>query len=180
MFFQVDIIAAVQSFQYITVVDCARFFHQWFVKRSDRHKLTVANHKSNERWNVVIMGFKNSPAYVQRQIDGLLKFFRMFAKIYVDDVVIFNQTLKKKHAQHLNHVFNFFDKMNIILKPSKSYIEYPSIVLLGQKIDNFGFSTSADKLEIFRTINFPVKLKNLEIYIGMTNYLRNTYRITRN
>ena len=64
--FQSNIISAVQGSKYITVIDCAGFFHQWPVKREDRHKLTVVNHKGNEQWNVAVMGFKNNPAYVQK------------------------------------------------------------------------------------------------------------------
>ena len=87
-------------------------------------------------------------------------------------MVIFNQTLKE-HTGHFHHVFNLFDKMNIALKPSKSYIGYPTVALLGQKVDNFGFNISVDKLEVIRTIKFPRKFKNIETYVGMTNYLRN-------
>ena len=42
--------------------------------------------------------------------------------------------------------------MNIALKPSESYIGYPSITFLGQRIDNFGLNISADKFEIIKTI----------------------------
>ena len=118
------------------------------------------------------MGFKNSPAYVQKQIDGLLKPFKTFAKIYIDDVIIFIQILKQ-HVEHFNHIFNLFDKMNIALKPSKSYIGYPTVALLKQKVDNFGLNISVDKLEIIRAIKFPRKFKNFETYVGMTNYFRN-------
>ena len=63
--------------------------------------------------------------------------------------------------------------MNIILKPSKSYIGYPTMVLLKQKIDIFGLNISVDKLEIIQAIKFPRKFKNLETYVGMRNYFRN-------
>ena len=131
----------------------------------------MVNHRGNEQWNVAVIGFGNNPVYVQKLIDGLLKLLK-FVKAYVDDVVIFNQILQK-HAEHFNQTFGFFNKMNIVLKPYKSYIGFLSITLLKQKVDNFEFNISTDKFETFRTMKFPAKLKNLEIYIGMTNYLRN-------
>lgn len=70
-------------------------------------------------------------------------------------------------------MFALFDKINIALKPSKSYVGYPTVALLGQKVDSLGLSTAADKLEAIRSIQFPDKLKDLETYVGMTNYLRN-------
>ena len=63
--------------------------------------------------------------------------------------------------------------MNIALKPSKSYIGYPSITFLGQRIDNFGVNIFAEKFEIIRTIKFPTKFKDFETYIGLINYLSN-------
>ena len=76
MFLQSDIISAVQGASYITVVNCAAFFHQWLIKPSDRDKLTVVSHRGSEQWNVAVMGFKNNFAYVQKQIDGLLRPFK--------------------------------------------------------------------------------------------------------
>ena len=171
MFFRSNIISAMQKIEYILIINYANSFHQWPVKRFDRYKLTVVNHRGNEQWNIAVIGFKNKPVYMQKQIDGLLKPFKS-VKTCVDDVVIFSQILKK-HSEYFDQIFDFFNETNIVSKLSDSYIGYLSITFLKQKIDNFGLNTSADKLETFRTIKFPIKLKNLEIYIGMTNYLRN-------
>ncbi|SLM38387.1 probable transposable element [Lasallia pustulata] len=62
---QSEIISAVHRSKFISTMDCTGFFHQWPVKEEDRHKLTVVSHRGSERFNVVVMGFKNSPPYVQ-------------------------------------------------------------------------------------------------------------------
>ncbi|CAF9941927.1 MAG: hypothetical protein HETSPECPRED_004383 [Heterodermia speciosa] len=41
MTLQTDVIAAVLECPYISVMDCASFFHQWLVQLADRHKLTI-------------------------------------------------------------------------------------------------------------------------------------------
>ncbi len=89
---QADIIALLRDCPFITVIDCSAFFYQWRVHPLDRHKLTVVSHRGQESFNVAVMGYKNSPAYVQRQIDRLLRAFRQFARAYVDDIVIFSRT----------------------------------------------------------------------------------------
>ena len=96
---QLDIIAAVQGCKYITVVDCASFFYQWRVHPSDCYKLTVISHRGQEHFNVCVMGFKNSPIYVQHYIDILLQDY-LQAYTYIDDVVIASHTLKE-HIHHL-------------------------------------------------------------------------------
>ena len=45
---QSDIISTVQNGNYITVINCVAFFHQWPVNFFDRNKLTVVNHRGNE------------------------------------------------------------------------------------------------------------------------------------
>ena len=62
--------------------------YQWQVAPEDRHKLTVVTHRGQEQFNVVVMGFKNSVSYVQRQIDRVLRPFRDFSRAYIDDTVI--------------------------------------------------------------------------------------------
>ena len=62
---QSDITAAVQGCRYISTTDAASFFYQWAVARNDRHKLTVVSHRGQEQFQVAVMGYKNSPPYVQ-------------------------------------------------------------------------------------------------------------------
>ena len=168
---QSDILASVSGCKFISIMDCAGFFHQWLVQRKDRHKLTVVSHRGSEQWNVAVMGYRNSPAYVQRQIDGILRQFRTFARAYVDDIVVFSQSLNL-HLQHLKKVFSLFAHMNIALKPSKTYLGYPTIALLGQKVSSLGLSAPSEKLEAISKLEFPKTLKHLETYLGKTGWLR--------
>ncbi|SLM39757.1 probable transposable element [Lasallia pustulata] len=69
---QSEIISAVHGLKFISTMDCTGFFHQWPVKEEDRHKLTVVSHQGSERFNVAVMGFKNSPPYIQQKMDNLL------------------------------------------------------------------------------------------------------------
>ena len=41
------------------------------------------------------MRFKDVSLYVQRQIDIMLRLYKAFAKIYVNDIIIFNKSLKE-------------------------------------------------------------------------------------
>ena len=168
---QADIIAAIMGCPFISVMDAAAFFHQWLVRLADRHKLTVVSHRGSEQWNVAVMGYRNSPAYVQRQIDGILRKYRHFAKAYVDDIVVFSNSLEE-HLRHLNLIFALFKEYNIAIKPSKTYLGYPTVSLLGQRVDSLGLATAEEKIEAIRGLKFPRTLKNLETYLGKTGYLR--------
>lgn len=58
------------------------------MKREHRHRLAVVSHRGQEIFNVAIMGYRNSPAYVQRRIDTILRPCRSYARAYVDDIVM--------------------------------------------------------------------------------------------
>ncbi len=134
---QADITAAAKDASYISVVDCASFSYQWRVHPDDRHKLTVVTHRDQESFNVAIIGFENFPAYVQRQTDRLLRPFRAFARAYVDDIVIFSKPLEE-HLRHLAAIFSLFVKKGISIKPSKAFLGYSTVQLLGQKFNSLG------------------------------------------
>ncbi|SLM33512.1 reverse partial [Lasallia pustulata] len=168
---QSEIISAVHGSKFISTMDCTGFFHQWPVKEEDRHKLTVVSHRGSERFNVAVMGFKNSPPYVQQKMDNLLRPFKSFAKGYIDNIVVFSRNLAE-HATHLRVLLELFQNARISLKGTKSFIGYPSATLLGQRVDGFGYSTAEEKIAALRNLKFPATLDALEIYLGMTGWLR--------
>ena len=91
------------------------------------------SHRDQEFFNVIVMKYKNSLAYMQKQIDRLLRFYK-FVKIYIDDIVIYFKILKK-HIAHLREIFNTFIVNNIFIKSQKTFVEYFTMHLLNQKID---------------------------------------------
>ena len=85
----------------------------------------------------------------------------------MNDVVIFSKTLKK-YLNYLRQIFTRFVKIGISVNPRKAYLEFPSVQLLGQKIDSFELSTAKKKLKAISLLRFPKTLKELEIYLGIT------------
>lgn len=66
----------------------------------DRHKLTIISHWESKIFNVVIMGYQNSPAYMQKMTNNMLWPHKRCLKVYMDNIVIFSKTLKN-HKQDL-------------------------------------------------------------------------------
>lgn len=61
---QAEILALLRNALYISTVDAASFFYQWWVRQDYRYRLTVASHRGQETFKVPVIGFRNSPAYV--------------------------------------------------------------------------------------------------------------------
>ena len=89
--------------------------------------------------NIVLIGFKNSPIYAQRFIDGTFFEYRHFMRAYIDDIVIFSNTAEE-HLQHIETVLRILDKNRICISPGKSFAAYPSVNLLGYIVSSKGIS----------------------------------------
>ena len=137
----------------------------------NRHKLTVVSHRDFEQWNVAMMNYRNSSIYVQRQIDFILREYRHFAKIYVNNIIVFFNSLKK-HLKHLKQIFVLFKRMNIAFKFIKKILKYFTIFLLNQRVNNLNLIIVIDKLKVIFNLIFSQTFKQLEIYLSKIDYFR--------
>lgn len=92
---------------------------------------TLVIHRDQKTFQVPIMGYINSVAYPQHEIDNILCDIRDWARAYIDDIICgeisLDNFLHKLHA-----LFEIFLHYNISIKPTKSYLNYPNVGLLGQ------------------------------------------------
>lgn len=84
---QSEIIANVQGCTNLAILDTASFFYQWLLHLDYRFMFTVVTHRGQETFEVPIMGYINSVAYVQQEIDNILCDIRAWARIYVNDII---------------------------------------------------------------------------------------------
>ena len=168
---QSNIIQAISDCFFISVIDCSGFFYQWKVHSTKKHKLTIIIHREQKNFNVIVMRFRNSSIYVQRQIDRILRFSKNFAKTYIDDIMIFFKSLKD-HLLHLRNVFDILKSNNISIKSTKSFIDYFSVSLLNQRVNFFDLITDTQKLKTIFTLKFSKILKQLKTYLNFTKWFR--------
>lgn len=114
----------------------------------------------------------NSVAYVQHEIDNILRNVHAWAQTYVDDIIcrakFLFDLLKKLHI-----LFDIFLEYNISIKSIKSFFNYPNIGLLGQQVSFLGLTILEEKLRAIKHLTYPETLGALEYYLGLTSYLRN-------
>ena len=169
---QEDIINATKGAKYITVSDASLFFYQWGVHPEDQWKFAVNTHRGQEFFTVAIMGFRNSPPYVQRQVERMLGQERMeYVKVYIDDFATWSITFEE-HLSRLRDIYSLLLSRNITLNPKKTFVAFPNVTLLGQHVDGLGITTLEDRVKAITSIKMPTTLKQLEHWLGMVGYLR--------
>ena len=168
---QADVIAKLCGCTHILVLDASSFFYQWRVHPDYQHLQTVVSHRGQELFLVPIMGNMNSISYVQRQIDGILKEIKDFARAYFDDVVCGSRSFQE-HLAHLCRLFLLLVKYNVAISAKKAFLGYLDVSLLNQKVNSLGLATSKEKLKAISGLHYPKTLGDIEHYLGLTGYLR--------
>jgi hypothetical protein len=101
--------------------------------------------------NIAIIKYKDSPPYIQRIMDIILRSHLQFALYYVDDIIIFFQIFEK-YIEYLDTIFELFNRIGIIFKNSKIYFDYSSIILLGQRINDLNIIYAENRIAIFKDL----------------------------
>ena len=171
MSLQSDIISTIAKCEFIFTVNATVFFHQWLIKLSDRYKFIVITHRDQKQFNVKIIIFKNISSYVQREIDNILREFKEFCRVYIDDIIIFNKILKK-HIEHFHKIFELFDRLHISLSTIKFFLEYFTIQFLNLRVNAFELFTLKEKLKAIIDFKFFETFQNLEIYLKFIEWFR--------
>ena len=91
--------------------------------------------------------------------------------IYIINIIIFSKTLKK-HEQYFRQFFIILQINNISIKLEKIFWNYSNIQFLNEKMNFFDFATTKNKLKIISKFQFSRILRQLKIYLNLTNWFR--------
>lgn len=96
----------------VTVLDAIPLHYQWLVAPEDRWAMTIVTLGGQYTFDCIIMGYRNSNFYVQRQMDVLLGDMGELDS-YCDDIVLASKALEQ-HAVAFN--LNRLRTRNIFVK----------------------------------------------------------------
>ncbi len=145
--FQSKIIANMQGCTSLAVFDTGSFFYQWLLNPDHRFIFTVVTDRGQKTFQVLIMGYINSIAHFQLWIDKFLRAVDTLARDYIHDIVC-RVTLVADLFKKFHVLFEIFVAHNISIKPTKTYLNYLDVSLLGQQVKCLGLTTCDDKLRI--------------------------------
>ena len=132
---------------------------------------TFITHHGHQTFLVSIIEYINLVTYVQCEIDNILRSVWLWARAYIDDIVYGARSLPNL-LEKFQTLFEIFLKYNISISPTKSYLNYSDVALLGQQVNSLGLTTLERKLDAIRLLSYPETLGALEYYLGLTGYLR--------
>ena len=118
-----DLLDQLGQAKYFTTLDLASGYWQIPVHHQSQEKTAFITHQGLFEFRVMPFGLKNAPAAFQRLMQTVLRDLNPgngpdFVSVYLDDILIFSQTLED-HFNHLQKVVQRIKEANLKLKPSK-------------------------------------------------------------
>ena len=91
--------------------------------------------------------------------------------IYLDDILIYSNNMSKHH-QHVKEILKYLHKAGLYAKAEKCEFHSESVEYLGYILSSSGLTMSDDKVKIIQDWPEPKKVKNIQSFLGFTNFYR--------
>ena len=113
-----DILALLCKAKYFSSLDLKSGYWQVLVEDNDREKTAFTCHRGLFQFNVMPFGLTTAPGVFHKRMARVLEGLDKFTVAYLDDILIFSETLEE-HLAHIQNVFNRLRKHHLKLKLKK-------------------------------------------------------------
>jgi hypothetical protein len=167
-----DLLDSLNGAKYFTTLDLKSGYHQIPLNPSDIAKTTFNTPFGHFEWTVLIEGLSNVPATFQSVMNNALKdVVGLSALVYLDDVVIYSKT-KEQHEKDVRQVLTILRRNNLFCNNAKCNIFAIHTDYLGHIVFEAGIQVDPKKTAVVAQWAVPVTLRELQSFLGLTNYFR--------
>ena len=152
-------------------IDMTNSFFQTRMHPNDAHLTAVSTPFGLYEWLVMPMGLKNAPSIHQRRVTSALrKHIGKICHIYLDDIVIWSQTMEE-HIRNVRTILQALKDARLYCNPKKTKLFCTEIDFLGHHISARGIEASTSKTD--RIMDWPVPKSATEVrgFLGLVRYI---------
>ncbi len=147
-------------------------YHQVELAEPDRAKTAFITKHGLFEYTRMPFGLCNAPSTFQRAMELVLRGLQwIILLIYLDDVIVTGRNFKE-HLQHLRSVLDRFRQAGIKLKAKKCRLFQTRVPFLGHVVSEDGVATNPDLVKDVQQWPMPCNIKQLQAFLGLTNYYR--------
>ena len=171
-----DLLDQLGKSHYFTTLDLASGYWQIRVDKPSREKTAFITHQGLFEFCVMPFGLTNAPAVFQRLMQRVLRDLKTdeekdFAEVYIDDVLIFSETLEA-HLEHIRLVLERLKEAGLKLKPSKCHFLRECVEYLGHLITPNGLKPNPKQVKAVIEFPVPESVTSVRQFLGLTSYYR--------
>jgi len=159
----------IAGYKYYTVIDMKSGFHLLNIDKAFMKYTTFEANGKLYRFKRAPFGLKNSPGYFNHWVQELLRSFQEFVVAYVDDIIIFSNTLEE-HNEHINKVLDLFQTNQIYVSRKKIQLFKTEVKYVGHMVSKEGIKPIHDKTKAIEEIPMPTTVREVRSLIGAATY----------
>jgi len=155
-----------------TKLDLKNGFNLIRMSEEDEEKTAFRTRFGLYHWRVMSFGLCNAPVTFQAMMDHILHdLLDKGVVVYIDDILIYSQT-QKEHEILVKEVLARLDKAGLGVNLRKSYFYTPVSEFLSYIISADGIKITERKVPEVQNWPLPRKIKDIQEFLGFTNFYR--------
>ncbi|KAI2655269.1 Transposon Tf2-6 polyprotein [Labeo rohita] len=161
-----------RSAKYYTKLDLRSAYNLIRIREGDEWKTAFSTTSGHYEYLVMPFGLANSPSYFQAFVNEVFRdMLNRYVIVYIDDILIFSNSLAE-HVQHVRAVLQRLIQHQLYAKEEKCQFHQQSIAFLGYVISPEGVAMDDAKVKAVREWPRPKTLKELQRFLGFSNFYR--------
>lgn len=155
--------------QYITSLDLTKGYWQVPLGEDAKLKSAFITPFGLFQFKVLPFGMQTAPATFMRLMDQVLKGADKYANAYFDDTSVFSSTWTQ-HLADMRDVFERVKRANLTIRPSKCFVGFQEVPLLGHVVGNGKVRPQEAKVSAVK--DFPIPKTKVRAFLGLVGYYR--------
>lgn len=152
-------------------IDVNRAYHCISVASEDIEKTAIITPFGLYEFPRLSFGLRNAAQSFQRFMDHTVLKGLDFVFCYIDDIIIASSD-EVEHRQHLEQVFERFNRLGLTINLGKSEFGKKKINFLGFEVSTHGIQPMPEKVEAISNYPKPKTVDELRRFLGMINFYR--------
>jgi len=162
--------------KYFTKLDLRGAYNLVRIAYGEEWKTAFRTRYGHFEYLVMPFGLANAPASFQGLINDTLRpFLDRFATAYLDDIMIYSNTLEE-HKEHVRQVLARLRSKNLFVKLEKCQFHTDTTEFLGFIISPKGISMDPKKVEAITSWPTPTCQRDVMSFLGFANFYRRFVR----
>ncbi|KAL0199704.1 hypothetical protein M9458_002891, partial [Cirrhinus mrigala] len=159
-----------------TKLDLRSAYNLIRIREGDEWKTAFSTTTGHYEYRVMPFGLANSPSYFQAFVNDVFRdMLNRWAIVYIDDILIYSNSYSE-HVQHIQAVLQRLIEHQLYAKEEKCEFHQERITFLGYVISPEGVAMDETKVNAVRNWPRPKTLKELQRFLGFSNFYRRFIR----
>lgn len=167
-----EIIDETGGCQWFSRIDLCKGYWQVPLKEDTKKFTAFVTPFDIYEYNRLPFGWKNSGAWFQKMMNGVLKnFIGIFCNVYVDDIIVYSRT-REDHGEHLEKVLEALSAARLKINIKKSEFFCRKVVFLGRTFDGRTKGTKEESVQRIKKLTKPYDVHSLRVFLGLAGHFR--------